>query len=209
MTLSGKYFSVAMAVVLSGAATLPSSASLAAPAPAETAPAVAIAATPATIEAASPVEVRTPVLRMAPIVEEGDPQPRSINGVVSAASAGNEIDAELECLAKVVLHEAGNQSRTGQMAVAEVVMNRLQDPRGRFGRSICGVVLQPGQFFNVHAYNGRRDPRWRTAVEIARAVRAGDHQEVTNGGLFFRTAAGAGFAGRTRVATIGAHAFYR
>src|SRR4051812_2159851 len=60
-------------------------------------------------------------------------------------------DAELNCLAKIVLHEAGNQSRTGQLAVAQVVMNRVHS--GRFASTICGVAMQRGQFFNVHAYN--------------------------------------------------------
>src|SRR3954471_12603 len=39
-------------------------------------------------------------------------------------------DAELTCLAKVVVHEAGNQPRAGQLAVAQVVMNRVRS--GRF-----------------------------------------------------------------------------
>lgn len=117
------------------------------------------------------------------------------------------MDRELECLAKVVLHEAGNQSRTGQIAVAEVVMNRVRSPR--FPNTICSVVMQRGQFFNVHAYHPQRDRRWPRAVEIARLVRDGDAERVTNGALFFRAHYGAPFRGRTRVATIGAHAFYR
>ena len=117
------------------------------------------------------------------------------------------MDNELECLAKVVLHEAGNQPREGQIAVAEVVMNRLRNPR--FPKTICGVILQRGQFFNVHAYNPQRDRRWPRAVEIARAVRDGDSASVTNGALFFRAHHGSPFPGRTRVATIGGHAFYR
>src|SRR3954464_8949261 len=38
-------------------------------------------------------------------------------------------DAELTCLAKVVVHEAGNQPRAGQLAVAQVVMNRVRSGR--------------------------------------------------------------------------------
>lgn len=140
---------------------------------------------------------------MAPIPDDAPrtpaPAPRA------AATAG--MDRELECLAKVVLHEAGNQSRTGQIAVAEVVMNRLRSPL--FPKTICGVILQRGQFFNVHAYNPQRDRRWPRAIEIARAVRAGETGSVTNGALFFRAHYGAPFRGRTRVATIGDHAFYR
>jgi N-acetylmuramoyl-L-alanine amidase len=121
----------------------------------------------------------------------------------------NVVDAELTCLAKVVVHEAGNQSREGQMAVAQVVMNRLNDARGRFGRTICGVIMQRGQFFNVHAYNPPRNARWRTAVEIARQARDGSHPPVIGNALFFHAAYAAPFRGRTRVGRIGDHVFYR
>ena len=44
------------------------------------------------------------------------------------------------CLALNTYHEAKNQSMVGQIAVAEVVMNRVQDER--FPNSICEVVKQ-------------------------------------------------------------------
>ena len=44
------------------------------------------------------------------------------------------------CLALNTYHEAKNQSMIGQIAVAEVVMNRVQDKR--FPNSICEVVKQ-------------------------------------------------------------------
>ena len=206
---NGKLLTVAVAAALSGAATVPSSTPQTSPAPQPAATEVktleipALPAMPQVAPTPAPAPAAAPLPRMAPIVEEGDlPQ-------AQRRTASTEVDSELECLAKVVLHEAGNQGRVGMTAVAEVVMNRLNDPRRRFGRTICGVVMQRGQFFNVHAYNGRRDPRWSRAVEIARQVRAGEAEKVTNGAYFFRAHYGAGFPGRTRVATIGGHAFYR
>ena len=205
---NGKYLTVAVAAALSAAAA-PSSTPQTSPAPQPAATEVktlqipAFPATPQAVETPGPAPAAAPIARMAPIVQEGD------LAQTAPRTASTDVDSELECLAKVVLHEAGNQGRVGMTAVAEVVMNRLNDPRGRFGRSICGVVMQRGQFFNVHAYNGRRDPRWSRAVEIARQVRAGDADRVTNGAYFFRAHYGAGFPGRTRVATIGGHAFYR
>jgi N-acetylmuramoyl-L-alanine amidase len=208
MSFSVKSASVVIAALLTSGAALPaSSTSDPAPAPAPAADTVELppiapappaqAAEPAPAPAPAPVFITGP--RMAPIPDETQ-APRQ------AASA--EMDDELECLAKVVLHEAGNQGRTGMIAVAEVVMNRLRNPR--FPKTICGVILQRGQFFNVHAYHPQgRDRRWATAVEIARAVRAGEAETVTNGALFFRAPHGAPFRGRTRVATIGGHAFYR
>lgn len=201
VTFSGKYMTAAMAVLLSGGAALSSSGTLAAQAPMQAAPAAAMAA-PVPAISAAPAPIRT----MAPVVEEGDPvapQP-----VATAAAGDDAMDSELECLAKVVRHEAANQSRTGQVGVAEVVMNRVRHPH--FPKTICGVVTQRGQFFNVHAYRpSRSDAMWRTAVDVARAVRSGDETPVTNGGLFFRTSYGAPFAGRAHSATIGVILFYR
>jgi len=66
---------------------------------------------------------------------------------MAAASA----DAKsVECMAKVVLHEAGNQPREGKVAVAQTLVNRLK--AGRFGDTICGVANQKGQFFHVASF---------------------------------------------------------
>ena len=50
------------------------------------------------------------------------------------------IETALMCLALNTYHEAKNQSMIGQIAVAEVVMNRVQDKR--FPNSVCEVVKQ-------------------------------------------------------------------
>ena len=44
------------------------------------------------------------------------------------------------CLALNTYHEAKNQSMVGQIAVAEVVMNRVAD--GRYPNTVCEVVKQ-------------------------------------------------------------------
>ena len=124
-----------------------------------------------------------------------------------APIASAEVDRELTCLAKIVLHEAGNQSRTGQLAVAQVVMNRVRS--GRFASTICGVAMQRGQFFNVHAYNPARDSRWRLALEIARDAREGVSEPVIGDALFFHAAYAGGVGGHRQVGRIGGHIFYR
>ena len=226
MYFNGKTMSAAIgAVALSGMMFVPSSTSFAQPAPhpaaadAITSQISASATSEAPVVAPAVVAAPTPAPAAAPAPAATPTTARGVIGTSEAPAAptrtaSTEVDSELECLAKVVLHEAGNQSRAGRIAVAEVVMNRLQDPRRRFGSTICGVVLQRGQFFNVNAYHPqRRDARWGAAVEIARQVRQdmqeGDHDEVTNGGLFFRNSSGAPFRGRQRTVTIGAHHFYR
>lgn len=215
MSVRGKLLSVAGgAAVLSGTLLVPSSHIYASPAPQLAAIEDVTETLALPVAAPIPAPVQLPAIEApAPAAQPAPAAPAAVEADEDEAprqaprTASRGIDAELECLAKVVLHEAGNQSRTGQIAVAEVVMNRLRDRR--FPKTICSVVLQRGQFFNVHAYRPYRDARWPRAVEIAREVREGDARSVTNGALFFRAHYGAPFRGRTRVATIGAHAFYR
>ena len=46
----------------------------------------------------------------------------------------------LMCMAMNIYHEARNESTVGQMAVAQVVINRVEDDR--FPDDVCSVVLQ-------------------------------------------------------------------
>ena len=47
-------------------------------------------------------------------------------------------DKDVECLARNIFYESGGESREGKIAVAQVTLNRAQDPR--FGQSVCEVV---------------------------------------------------------------------
>lgn len=210
MSFFGKPLAVAVgAVALSGAALAPLGFALAAgaaeahqapaaPQPVQTAMVTPTPAVPAPAEALVVEQPAAP--------EEADvPETPAPTPPVSQV-----VDAELTCLAKVVVHESGNQPRAGQLAVAQVVMNRVNDSRRRFGRTICGVIMQRGQFFNVHAYNPPRDARWRRALEVAREARAGTSDQVMDGALFFHAAyANVNFRGRTRVGRLAGHVFYR
>lgn len=93
-------------------------------------------------------------------------------------------DAETICLAKVIHHESANQPREGQVAVGQVIMNRVKSKR--FPNTPCAVAMQKGQFFNVHAYNPTGDKRWKTSLAIARSVRAGNEAEVVANATFFQ-----------------------
>lgn len=120
--------------------------------------------------------------------------------------------ASVECMAKVVVHEAGNQPHEGKVAVAQTLVNRLK-AGGRFGGSICEVANQRGQFFNIASFRPRRDTDgWQEAVEIAHEVLAGQAEPVAPGAMYFRASyapANAFFRTRQRVTTVGAHVFYR
>lgn len=151
----------------------------------------------------------------APVHQALPPTQQVSEGSVAAPQAPDAPDAEapapnprdVACVAKVVLHEAGNQPRRGQVAVAQVIRARMED--GRFARSACAVVKQPGQFFDVDSYHPERvDARWDTAVEVATEALKGEAEEVVPGALFFH-AVGSDMPNRTRVARVAGHVFYR
>lgn len=53
-------------------------------------------------------------------------------------------ERQLDCLAKNIYYEAGNESFEGKVAVAQVTMNRSES--GRFPTDICAVVYQKTVF---------------------------------------------------------------
>lgn len=118
----------------------------------------------------------------------------------------------LRCMAKVIYHEARNQPRKGQLAVAQTLLNRKK-VGGRFGDTICEVANKPGQYFNTHAYHPDEDSDgWANAVDVAREALTGGADPVVPGALFYRASyrpATSFFRSRQAVATIGAHIFYR
>lgn len=120
------------------------------------------------------------------------------------------VDADLICLVKIVRHEAANQSMTGQLAVAQLVMNRVNSPR--FPNSICNVAHQRGQFFNTNAYNpSRNDQRWANAMEVALDARNALSDPVVGDAVFYHAAyvTPRFHRSRPRVAQIEDHIFYR
>lgn len=113
---------------------------------------------------------------------------------------------DVECVAKVILHEAGNQSARGQRAVAQVIRTRM---KARGAASACEVVREPGQFFAVDSYRPQRgSAAWTQAVEIATTTLRGEGEEVVPGALFFH-AAYRPMHGHQQVARIEGHIFYR
>jgi N-acetylmuramoyl-L-alanine amidase len=120
-------------------------------------------------------------------------------------------EASLTCLAKVVHHEARNQPRSGQVAVAQTLVNRMK-AGGRFGSTICEVANQPGQYFKTAAYQPRQDDTWDAALDVARDTLSGHEDQVVPGAIFFRAAYSpqtSFFRSRQRVAAVGDHVFYR
>ncbi len=135
----------------------------------------------------------------------------SLAQLVANNMASSANDREEECLATGIYFEAKSESLAGQLAVADVILNRSRS--GRFASSVCGVLLQAGQFSFVRGgrlpsvNHGSRD--WQEAVAIARIARADLADSGVGKALFFHaTYVSPGWA-LTRVATIGNHVFYR
>lgn len=124
-------------------------------------------------------------------------------------------DEQLQCLARAVYFEARGESLKGQQAVAEVVLNRVDDPR--FPGSICGVVQQSnsrGCQFSWYC-DGRADKIRNAAVyaeirKLARAMIDGAPRNLTEGATYFHTRSSRPSWSRrfTRTAAIGHHYFY-
>ncbi|MHB1406631.1 MAG: cell wall hydrolase [Desulfitobacteriaceae bacterium] len=112
---------------------------------------------------------------------------------------------ELELLARVIYAEARGEDLEGQVAVAAVVLNRLED--SRFPKTIREVIYQPHAFTAVmdkQIHLNPNDEAYRAAAEAL----AG--KDPTGGALYYynpRTATDTWIKSRPVVKQIGNHTF--
>lgn len=120
------------------------------------------------------------------------------------------LDADMRCLAGAVYYESKGEPLAGQLAVAQVILNRVRD--GRFGADICAVVKAPGQFGFVKAGSfamPAANANWATARAIALIAFANGWRKIVPEATHFHaTRVNPGWKLR-RVATVGSHIFYR
>jgi spore germination cell wall hydrolase CwlJ-like protein len=126
---------------------------------------------------------------------------------------------EVECLAAAVHYEAANQGHDGMAAVAQVVLNRLMDPR--YPKTVCGVVFQGStrhtgcQFtFTCDGAMERHVPSlvaWKRAEEVAEQALDGYVMADVGGATHYHTVWVHPYwsPSLVKVATLGAHIFYR
>jgi spore germination cell wall hydrolase CwlJ-like protein len=141
------------------------------------------------------------------------PETPTLEADVARLAAVETRGAEEDCLANAVYFEARGESLEGQLAVAEVVMNRARS--GRYPTTWCGVVTQCAQFSFVHhgiipAAN-RGSEAWRRAVAIARIAQQGGTRMLAPNVLWYHANYVSPAWGRrlARSSVIGAHIFYR
>ncbi len=122
------------------------------------------------------------------------------------------------CLTEALYFEARGETVRGMFAVAEVILNRVDDPR--YPNSVCGVVNQgTGKKFRcqfTYTCDGRpenmADKRARERVgKVARIMLDGGQRALTSGATHYHTKAVKPKWSRVfpRTATIGYHHFYR
>jgi len=137
----------------------------------------------------------------------------SLRDLVETLPDNGELSADLMCLAQAVYFESRGEPLDGQLAVAEVIVNRAES--SRFPDNYCGVVTQRAQFSFV---NGGNIPQPREATRAwsrAKAIARIAHRELwetrASDALFFHATHVRPRWARTKVAraTIDRHIFYR
>lgn len=135
----------------------------------------------------------------------------SLADLVENTPAPAALSNELECLAGAIFFEAKGESLAGQLAVGRVIVARSQS--GRFPASYCGVVYQPSQFSFIRGRSmpaiNRSGHQWQNAVRVAVIADQGTWKSPVEGAMFFHAAHVSPRWGKSRMAKIDGHIFYR
>ena len=137
------------------------------------------------------------------------------------------LETALMCMAFNIYHEANNQSMLGQIAVGQVVMNRVED--SRFPDTVCEVVKQAVTYkgtdkpvlhkcqFSWYCDGKKAEPNydsksWSKALKYAVVVLGGDITlDFTDGATHYHATyvRPAWAKTKTRTTRIDRHIFYR
>ena len=154
-----------------------------------------------------------PVTSAAAAATTAPPAAVPLSALVEANKVGAELDEQGKCLATAVYFESMGEPIEGQLAVANVVINRAKS--GQYPTSWCGVVKQKAQFSFVH---GGRFPRintgceaWLKAQSVARIAALNLTSMLPSDVLWYHAdyVAPRWRNNLQRVEKIGAHIFYR
>lgn len=171
--------------------------------------------TPAPLQLQS-AAIIAPLHTLLPAPVRGDvlpPAPVPLRDLVISFIDRRDQDAEQTCLANAVYFEARSEPLEGQLAVAQVVLNRAAS--GTFPAGVCAVVLQPAQFSFVRRGTmpspDKGSACWHRALAIADIARkrtlAG---QIASNVLWYHATYVSPAWGRqrTRFAQIGKHVFF-
>ena len=133
------------------------------------------------------------------------PKTAAALGMTLSTDDSSTSNNDLYLLAKCVYAEARGESYTGQVAVAAVILNRVESPD--FPNTIAGVIYQPYAFTAVSDGQINLEPN-QTAYNAARDALNG--WDPTYGALYYYNAATATskwIYSRKTTVTIGNHIF--
>lgn len=88
---------------------------------------------------------------------------------------------ETECLARIVYAESRAEPIEGQVAVAWVVVNRVN--HGEYPDTVCDVVNQPGQFARARKHGDLE--AWGQSIVVASLVLNDLVDDPSNGAIMF------------------------
>jgi spore germination cell wall hydrolase CwlJ-like protein len=181
----------------------------------EAAPAVDVASP--LVEETVPVFVAQEVVQPLPAAEEaaevGEAEAGSLTELVARIDAPDQLSKQMECLAGAIYFESRGEPLAGQLAVAQVIINRADS--GIFPSDYCGVVTQPSQFSFVKRGRMPAVPRgsraWEQAVKIARIAHEGLWESEAGDALYFHAkyVKPKWSYRKQALATISTHIFYR
>jgi spore germination cell wall hydrolase CwlJ-like protein len=120
-------------------------------------------------------------------LEEQVRQATSLQELVGDMPVGDELSADMKCLAQAVYFESRGEPLAGQLAVAEVVINRSKS--GYYPSDYCSVITQRAQFSFVRRgvipQADESSLAWRKAKAIAQIAQQNLWESEARDALYF------------------------
>ncbi len=143
---------------------------------------------------------------------------QGLDGAATLKAVDLGRNEEWRCLTEALYFEARGETMTGQMAVAEVILNRVDSKR--YPGTVCAVTAQGSERRNACQFSYMCDGKpedmddaraMRRVAAVARVMLDGRERTLTGGATHYHTdAVHPGWASRlTRTNRIGYHIFYR
>lgn len=123
---------------------------------------------------------------------------------------------EVDCLAQNIYHESKGESERGQLAVALVTLNRVNDPR--YPKNICSVVKQRVESTCQFSWYCERNKTIKDNISYSQALRVALHvyanydnlKDLTHGALFYHADyVKPNWHKLEKTVVIGRHIFYK
>lgn len=137
----------------------------------------------------------------------------SLHKLVADMDSSESMTEEMRCLAGAIYFESRGEPLEGQLAVAQVIINRAESRQ--FPSSYCGVVYQRAQFSFVRGGSMPRirtgSSAWKRAQAVARIAHQGLWESEADDSLYFHAKYVRPGWARKKVARahIDTHIFYR